>query len=136
MKQKFLNDVQYLKDETLYKILWSMLTSGEMAVSPGDPSWQMVKDKLTVKAHELSPKILADLIVLSTQEHGDAAEAAEAKDLFSMIEIELIKKMKMMSLDDLINLMWSVIEVEKGGPVFYEKLETEIAKRIRGIKDE
>ena len=41
-----------------------------------------------------------------------------------------------MSLDDLINLMWSVLEVEKGGPVFFEKLETEIAKRIRGIKDE
>ena len=44
--------------------------------------------------------------------------------------------MKLMSLDDLINLMWSVLEVEKGGPVFFEKLETEIAKRIRGIKDE
>ena len=30
MKTKFLNDLQYLKDETLYKILWAVITSGEM----------------------------------------------------------------------------------------------------------
>ena len=30
MKNKFMNDLQYLKDETLYKILWAVISSGEM----------------------------------------------------------------------------------------------------------
>ena len=41
-----------------------------------------------------------------------------------------------MSLDDLINLMWSALEINKGGEMFYKTLEDQISKRIRGIKDE
>ena len=44
--------------------------------------------------------------------------------------------MKVMNLDDLINLMWSALEINRGGKMFYETLEGEIGKRIRGIKDE
>ena len=44
--------------------------------------------------------------------------------------------MKVMSLDDLINLMWSALEINRGGQLFYETLEGELGKRIRGIKDE
>ena len=41
-----------------------------------------------------------------------------------------------MSLDDLINLMWSALEMNRGGEMFYKTLESELAKRIRGIKDD
>jgi hypothetical protein len=41
-----------------------------------------------------------------------------------------------MSLDDLLNLMWSALEIDKGSTMFYTTLETELGKRIRGIKDE
>ena len=44
--------------------------------------------------------------------------------------------MKEMSLDDLINLLWSALEIGKGSKIFYESLELELGKRIRGIKDE
>jgi len=44
--------------------------------------------------------------------------------------------MKSMSLDDLINLMWSALEMNRGGEMFYKTLESELAKRIRGIKDD
>jgi hypothetical protein len=56
--------------------------------------------------------------------------------LFSAFEADLILKMKAMSLDDLINLMWSGLELGKGSAMFYETLESELGKRIRGIKDE
>jgi len=52
------------------------------------------------------------------------------------LETELILKMKAMSLDDLLNLMWSALEINRGGDMFYETLEAELAKRVRGIKDE
>jgi hypothetical protein len=44
--------------------------------------------------------------------------------------------MKAMSLEDLINLMWSALEINRGSPLFYETLESELARRVRGIKDE
>ena len=44
--------------------------------------------------------------------------------------------MKAMSLDDLINLLWSALEINRGGPMFYKRLENELEKRIRGIKDD
>jgi len=45
-------------------------------------------------------------------------------------------KMKSMSLDDLINLLWSALEMDRGGELFFRNLEGELAKRVRGIKDE
>lgn len=44
--------------------------------------------------------------------------------------------MKAMALDDLINLMWTSLEINRGGKLFFETLESELAKRIRGIKDD
>lgn len=44
--------------------------------------------------------------------------------------------MKSMSLDDLINLLWSALEMDRGGELFFRNLEGELAKRVRGIKDE
>lgn len=41
-----------------------------------------------------------------------------------------------MSLDDLINLMWSALEMNRGSPIFYTTLESELGKRVRGIKDD
>ena len=44
--------------------------------------------------------------------------------------------MREMALDDLINLLWSSLEIKKGTHYFYEKLEEELSKRIRGVKDD
>lgn len=44
--------------------------------------------------------------------------------------------MKSMALDDLINLLWSALEMDRGGELFFKNLEGELAKRVRGIKDE
>jgi len=51
--------------------------------------------------------------------------------LFEVIEPELILKMKTMLLPDLINLLWSVLEINKGSKLFYKKLEDELSVRIR-----
>jgi hypothetical protein len=44
--------------------------------------------------------------------------------------------MKAMALEDLINLMWTALEINRGSPLFYDTLEAELAKRVRGIKDD
>lgn len=56
--------------------------------------------------------------------------------MFEVIEPELILKMKTMLLPDLINLLWSVLEINKGSKLFYSKLEDELSVRIRQVKDE
>lgn len=43
--------------------------------------------------------------------------------------------MKTMALSDLVNLMWSVQEINKGSDFFYKTLEKEISNRIRAVKD-
>jgi hypothetical protein len=41
-----------------------------------------------------------------------------------------------MNLDELLNLLWAVLEINRGTPLLYETLEEELTKRIRLIKDE
>ena len=81
---------------------------------------------------------MADILVLATKEEQDAKEGDVdiGNDLFTQVEAEIILKMKAMNLEDLINLMWSALEINRGGQFFYETLEGELSKRIRGIKDE
>ena len=48
----------------------------------------------------------------------------------------MILKMAGMDLEDLINLMWSAMEVDRGSNTFYTELESELTKRMLKIKDE
>jgi hypothetical protein len=57
-------------------------------------------------------------------------------DFWDSMEPEMILKLRDTDLEDLINLMWSAIEINKGSRMFYEELEKEITKRILRIKDE
>ena len=41
-----------------------------------------------------------------------------------------------MAIEDLINLLWSSLQIKKGSHYFYERLEEEIGRRIKGVKDE
>jgi len=44
--------------------------------------------------------------------------------------------MKEMSLGDLVNLLWSAQEIQKGSEYFFAKLEEEITSRIKNIKEQ
>ena len=81
------------------------------------------------KAKSIGPKVLTDIVVLSTKEKVE-------NDFFDQLEPALILKMREMALDDLINLFWSSLQIKKGSHYFYEKLEQELGKRIRGVKDD
>ena len=133
--EKFLKELRYLKDETLYKIVWAMVKSQSVVISADSARWRLIKDTVGDRGAEISPKVMADLLVLSTME-SVASEAANPTDLFSKVENELMTKMKLMALEDLINLLWTALKINKGSSMFFEKLETELSKRIRGIKDE
>jgi hypothetical protein len=42
-KSKFLKELKYLKEETLYKILWSLVKSEELKIKDNSIEWQAVK---------------------------------------------------------------------------------------------
>ena len=55
---------------------------------------------------------------MSTLESKKESEQKTA-DLFSSVEADLILSMKAMALDDLLNLMWSALEIDRGSQYFY-----------------
>jgi len=112
-KEKFFKELKYLKEETLYKILWACIKSGELTVSENSSEWQAVKQVIISRSKELSPKVFADILVLSTLESKKESQTKSA-DLFSSVEADLILSMKAMALDDLLNLMWSALEIDRG----------------------
>lgn len=79
----------------------------------------------------MKPKYLTDIIVLTTRQKG-----GESSDFFEKMEPILTGKMKEMAIDDLVNLLWSALQISKGSKFFYERLEEEIGRRVRGVKDE
>ena len=58
------------------------------------------------------------------------------KDFWNILEPELILKMREMDLSDLINLMWSALEIKRGSQTFFEELEKVMTRRIHKVKDE
>lgn len=58
----------------------------------------------------MDPKILTDIIVLSTVAK-DINNKDNKADLFELFESEITFKMKTMNLSELINLLWSVQEI-------------------------
>lgn len=137
-RQKFLKELKYLKEETLYKIVWSLLKAEQLKITEDSPEWMVVRDCIISRSKELSSKVLTDLLLLSTKganKHFSGKEDMKL-DLFQALETDLILKMKNMALDDLINLMWTALEMQRGSGVFFNELEKEMAKRVRSIKDE
>ena len=134
MQDKFMKEMRYLKDETLYKIVWAMVKSESVTIAANSVEWNAIKASIGDRAAEISPKIMADLLVLSTLEAS--AEEQQSDDLFSKVEGELMNKMKLMALDDLINLLWTALKIDRGSGMFFERLERELTRRIRSIKDE
>jgi hypothetical protein len=68
LRDKFIKEIKYLKEETLYKILWAMIKAEELKISDDSPEWILIKDILKQKSKELSPKVIADILLLSTLE--------------------------------------------------------------------
>ncbi len=79
---------------------------------------------------DFSPETLTNILVLATKAKGEY-QGQVSGDLFDQVEAEVILKMKVMTLPDLLNLLWSVQEIKRGSAYFYEKLEEEIMTRMR-----
>lgn len=116
---KFLNkfsvDVPFLKEETMYKILWSFIKAGRLTVQEDLYEWVTVKEAIIKRVPEMSPKVLTNILVLSTMARdNDAATSKESGilDFWEAVEPTLTMKIRDMDLEDLLNLMWSAIEVE------------------------
>lgn len=118
---KFQRLAEYMKEETLYKFLWSFVKSGRL-VSEGDALvWNHVRFILQKRAQDFSPNIMTNIMVLSTQakKFEEAAAASGDLDFWGAMEPRVIVNMKEMSLEDLINLMWASMQVRKGSEIFF-----------------
>ena len=64
---------------------------------------------------------MTNILVLSTvaKDFEASAKAEHGVDFWDSMEPFVILKMKEMDLEDLINLMWSALEVEKGSATFF-----------------
>lgn len=132
----FVRNIQFLKEETLYKMLWSFVKADRLVVREDAYEWTQVKQAIQERARELSPKVMTNILVLSTVAKDVEATDTGELDFWDSLETHVILKMKEMDLGDLINLMWSAMEIEKGSKSFYRELEKEMTKRILKVKDE
>jgi hypothetical protein len=64
----------------------------------------MLKDTVIKKAKDMRAKYLTDIVVLTTKEKG-----GDQSDFFDKVEPILIAKMKEMTIEDLVNLLWSAL---------------------------
>jgi hypothetical protein len=129
VRDRFIKELQYLKDETAYKILWAMFKAEQITAHSNDFTWQLLRDQIITKAKTMKPKYLTDIIVLTTKQKSDS-------DFFDKLEPVLTSKMREMAIEDLINLLWSALRIAKGSHYFYDRLEEEIGRRIMGVKDD
>lgn len=138
VKDHFLKELKHLKGETMYKIVWSLMRADELKIEKENFEWQQIKKIIIKRAKDLDTKLLTDILVMATKEKSEGAFIGEdmKEDLFTQIEPTLIVKMSKMTLDELLNVLWAVVEVNRGTPLLYETIEEELTKRIRLIKDE
>ena len=137
-KDKFLKELKHLNGETMYKIIWSMLKVDSLAVQEDSHHWIEVKKMIIKRAKEFDSKILASLMVLSTKEkrrkyqekdfQKTDAQIDSKDDLFTLTEEVVIVKIKEMKLDDLINMLWAALEVNRGSNLFFETIEGHLTK--------
>lgn len=107
LMDKFVHDISYLKEETIYKILWSFLKADRLNVKEDSFEWFQVKGAIKQRANEFSAKTLSDIIILSTV----AKEKGKEDGFWDALEVDVILKMKEMKLGELTNLLWSAVEV-------------------------
>lgn len=100
-----MNDLSYLDQDTLYKILWSLVKADVIEVSEKGYEWMVIKEAIVKKAKDMNPQTLTNLVVLSTVANKDGLNISS--DLFETLQPEIIIKMNSMNLSDLINLLWS-----------------------------
>ena len=135
---KFSKEIQYLQEDTLYKILWSFIKAGRLIVKEDVYEWVIVKKAILERIPQMSPKVITDILVLSTMAKEVDTLSSQTGDLdfWEAVEPSLIFKLKEMDLDSLLNLMWSALEIERGSAIFNQQIESEITKRILKIQDD
>ena len=79
-----------------------------------------MKQGIAERSKELSAKVLTNILVLATVAKDPEGAAKDAElDLWDSVENSVIVKMREMELGDLVNLMWSALEVNKGSRTFF-----------------
>jgi hypothetical protein len=135
---KFVRELEFLDDDTLYKILWSFIRAGRFQSQKDAPGWFQVRDTLIARSTSIDPRILTKILVLSTQvkEYERVTKENTGSDLWDSFEPRLILKLGSMLLEDLVNLMWSALRINKGTDAFFTEIEKVLRKRVYKFKDE
>mmetsp|Transcript_15020 Transcript_15020/g.25531 ORF Transcript_15020/g.25531 Transcript_15020/m.25531 type:complete len:412 (-) Transcript_15020:1057-2292(-) len=132
---KFAADLRFIGEKELYKILWSFIKSERLSVQSGGGDWILVRELLKERMKEMSPETLTKILVLTTVSKPESAEN-DPNDFWKTSESLLVRKMKEMEMDDLINLLWSALELNRGSPLFFEEIEKMIMRKVLKVTDE
>ena len=68
LRMRFIKEIEFLNDETLYKILWAFFKGKAITIQTSNPEWQAIKEILVKKSKDINPKILTDILVIATVE--------------------------------------------------------------------
>lgn len=135
---RFVTDLRYLDDDTLYKMVWTFIRADRFQKDEDAMHWYRIRELLIDKSAEIDPRVLTNLLVLSTKvkNFDEKTTKNTGSDLWDAFEPRLVLKLDSMQLEDLVNLLWSSLRVNKGTRAFYEELEKAIRKRVYKFKDE
>lgn len=77
-------------------------------------------------------------MVLSTQakEVESNFKSKKGTDFWDQIEAHIGLRMKDMTLEELLNLLWSTLEIGRGGQSFLEQLESNLMQKLLKVKDD
>ena len=105
-KEKFIKELKYLDQQTFYKVMWALIKANAIAIDERAGSdWFQVKEAIVAKIKDFDPKTFTDILVLATV--AKTQEGDLTGDLWNQVEPEVIIKMKVMQLPDLLNLLWA-----------------------------
>jgi len=78
-RDKFMKELQFLKDETMYKIVWSYVKAGALTVNEDNYEWMRVKDIVSDKVKQMDTEYLTNFLVLSTLAKNQEDKISEKK---------------------------------------------------------
>ena len=64
------------------------------------------------------------------KDYESSIKERDGADFWDQMESQVVMKMEKMNLEDLLGLLWSALEVEKGSATFFNELENQLNKRL------
>lgn len=128
-RDKFLDNIEFIEPSLLYKTLWSLIKSETVKVSDRDPHWAPIQKAISKKVNDFDNQTLIDIIVMLTVAKHDSSVS------FSSLEPALVRRVEELKVTELMNLYWSLLQLNQGSVALRESLEKRLAANLKKASD-